>query len=258
MTHVIPLPSPRSPRSPRAAAHDIPDPPRRSPARSSIDSREVEPGACSSPSPASASTATTSPPRRRGGRGRRAGRPARRRPRDRRRRRRGRARRASPAPSSSGLRRPPSSALTGSAGKTSTKDLIAQVLTAQGGPTVAPAGSLNNEIGLPLTALRAAEDTSYLVLEMGARGIGHIRYLTRPRPAEDRPRAQRRHRPHRRVRRPRADRPGQGRAGRGAARRTGVAVLNADDPLVRAMAARTKARVVCSAGPRKPTYAPRT
>lgn len=68
-------------------------------------------------------------------------------------------------------------ALTGSAGKTSTKDLIAQVLQ-QKAPTVWTPGSLNNEIGLPLTALRATEETEHLVLEMGARGIGHIRYLT--------------------------------------------------------------------------------
>ncbi|NEE25302.1 UDP-N-acetylmuramoyl-tripeptide--D-alanyl-D-alanine ligase, partial [Streptomyces sp. SID7982] len=39
-------------------------------------------------------------------------------------------------------------------------------------------GSLNNEIGLPLTALSATAETEHLVLEMGARGIGHIRYLT--------------------------------------------------------------------------------
>ena len=68
-------------------------------------------------------------------------------------------------------------ALTGSAGKTSTKDLIAQVLRSKA-PTVFTPGSLNNEIGLPLTALSATEDTQFLVLEMGARGIGHIRYLT--------------------------------------------------------------------------------
>lgn len=68
-------------------------------------------------------------------------------------------------------------ALTGSAGKTSTKDLVAQVLGSKA-PTVFTPGSLNNEIGLPLTALTATEDTRFLVLEMGARGIGHIRYLT--------------------------------------------------------------------------------
>lgn len=68
-------------------------------------------------------------------------------------------------------------ALTGSAGKTSTKDLTAQLLQRLA-PTVWPPGSLNNEIGLPLTALRADASTRHLVLEMGARGIGHIHYLT--------------------------------------------------------------------------------
>jgi UDP-N-acetylmuramoyl-tripeptide--D-alanyl-D-alanine ligase len=67
--------------------------------------------------------------------------------------------------------------VTGSVGKTTTKDLLLQVL-ASAGPTVAPARSFNNEIGLPLTVLRADEDTRYLVLEMGASGIGHIAYLT--------------------------------------------------------------------------------
>lgn len=68
-------------------------------------------------------------------------------------------------------------ALTGSSGKTSTKDLLAQVL-ADAGETVAPPGSLNNEIGVPLTCCRVAENTKYLVSEMGARGIGHISWLT--------------------------------------------------------------------------------
>ena len=67
--------------------------------------------------------------------------------------------------------------ITGSSGKTSTKDLTAQVVE-RIGPTIAPEGSLNNEIGLPLTVLRADETTRYLVLEMSARGIGHIAYLT--------------------------------------------------------------------------------
>ncbi len=67
-------------------------------------------------------------------------------------------------------------ALTGSQGKTGTKDYLAQVLTAVG-PTVATAGNFNNEIGVPLTVLRATTETSYLVVEMGARGIGHIAYL---------------------------------------------------------------------------------
>jgi UDP-N-acetylmuramoyl-tripeptide--D-alanyl-D-alanine ligase len=66
--------------------------------------------------------------------------------------------------------------VTGSSGKTSTKDLIADVLAAAG-PTVAAVGSLNTEIGLPLTALRVDAATAYLVLEYGARGMGHIAYL---------------------------------------------------------------------------------
>ncbi|GHJ44956.1 UDP-N-acetylmuramoyl-tripeptide--D-alanyl-D-alanine ligase [Catellatospora sp. TT07R-123] len=66
--------------------------------------------------------------------------------------------------------------ITGSSGKTTTKDLIGQLL-AELGPTVAPAGSLNNELGLPYTVLQADEKTRFLVLEMGARGAGHIRHL---------------------------------------------------------------------------------
>jgi UDP-N-acetylmuramoyl-tripeptide--D-alanyl-D-alanine ligase len=66
--------------------------------------------------------------------------------------------------------------ITGSSGKTTTKDLLAQLL-ARHGTTVAPPGSYNNEIGVPLTVLQADESTRYLVLEMGARGRGHIRYL---------------------------------------------------------------------------------
>ena len=66
--------------------------------------------------------------------------------------------------------------ITGSQGKTSTKDLLSQVLETAG-PTVAPAGNLNNELGVPLTVTRIDEQTRYLVAEMGARGIGHIAYL---------------------------------------------------------------------------------
>ncbi|GIF76904.1 UDP-N-acetylmuramoyl-tripeptide--D-alanyl-D-alanine ligase [Asanoa siamensis] len=66
--------------------------------------------------------------------------------------------------------------LTGSSGKTTTKDMVAQ-LAARLGPTVAPPGSLNNELGFPYTVLKADEQTRYLVLEMGARGMGHISYL---------------------------------------------------------------------------------
>jgi UDP-N-acetylmuramoyl-tripeptide--D-alanyl-D-alanine ligase len=67
-------------------------------------------------------------------------------------------------------------AITGSSGKTSTKDLIASVLS-ELGPTVSPVGSFNTEVGLPLTILSADRDTRYLVLEMGMRGEGHIDYL---------------------------------------------------------------------------------
>jgi UDP-N-acetylmuramoyl-tripeptide--D-alanyl-D-alanine ligase len=66
--------------------------------------------------------------------------------------------------------------VTGSSGKTSTKDMIGQVL-ASAGVTHAPAGSLNNELGLPLTLLSAPLDTKYLVAEMGMRGLGHITHL---------------------------------------------------------------------------------
>src|SRR5207244_5984948 len=67
--------------------------------------------------------------------------------------------------------------LTGSQGKTSTKDLLAAVLSSAA-PTIATIGSLNNELGVPLTMLRAGAATRYLVLEMGARHIGDIAKLT--------------------------------------------------------------------------------
>ncbi|KQS64851.1 UDP-N-acetylmuramoyl-tripeptide--D-alanyl-D-alanine ligase [Modestobacter sp. Leaf380] len=66
--------------------------------------------------------------------------------------------------------------ITGSSGKTSTKDLLGQVLDAVA-PTVSPPGSFNNDIGLPLTVLSADAGTRYLVLEMGSRGPGHIARL---------------------------------------------------------------------------------
>lgn len=133
-------------------------------------------------------------------------------------------------------------ALTGSAGKTSTKDLIAQVLRSKA-PTVFTPGSLNNEIGLPLTALTATEETRFLVLEMGARGIGHIAYLTDLTPpkiglvlnvgtahiGEFGGREQIAQAKGELVEALPAD---------------GAAILNADDPLVRAMASRTKAKVL--------------
>ncbi|MFD3453709.1 UDP-N-acetylmuramoyl-tripeptide--D-alanyl-D-alanine ligase [Streptomyces sp. NPDC058691] len=136
-------------------------------------------------------------------------------------------------------------ALTGSAGKTSTKDLIAQVLQRLA-PTVWTPGSLNNEIGLPLTALRADESTRHLVLEMGARGIGHIRYLTELTP----PRiglvlnVGTAHIGEFGGREQIAQAKGELVEGLPEAAEGGIAVLNADDPLVRAMESRTKARVV--------------
>ena len=66
--------------------------------------------------------------------------------------------------------------ITGSSGKTSTKDLLTQVLGAVG-PTVAPVGSFNNEIGVPLTATRVTPEVRFLVSELGARGKGHITFL---------------------------------------------------------------------------------
>ncbi len=67
-------------------------------------------------------------------------------------------------------------ALTGSQGKTGTKDALAQILASRA-PTVGTAANLNNELGVPLTVLRATPETAYLVVEMGARGVGHIAYL---------------------------------------------------------------------------------
>lgn len=136
-------------------------------------------------------------------------------------------------------------ALTGSAGKTSTKDLIAQVLRSKA-PTVFTPGSLNNEIGLPLTALSATEETRFLVLEMGARGIGHISYLTDLTP----PRiglvlnVGTAHIGEFGGREQIAQAKGELVESLPPAEAGGVAVLNADDPLVRAMASRTKARVI--------------
>jgi UDP-N-acetylmuramoyl-tripeptide--D-alanyl-D-alanine ligase len=68
--------------------------------------------------------------------------------------------------------------ITGSSGKTTTKDMVAQILESHG-PTVWPRGSLNTEVGVPLTILEAETGTRFLVLEMAMRGLGHIAYLTR-------------------------------------------------------------------------------
>ncbi len=74
-------------------------------------------------------------------------------------------------------------AITGSQGKTSVKDLLAEVLESSG-PTVSPVGSFNNDLGVPLTVLQADGATAFLVLEMGARGIGHIASLCRIAPPD--------------------------------------------------------------------------
>lgn len=132
--------------------------------------------------------------------------------------------------------------ITGSAGKTTTKDLTAQLLETLG-PTVAPRGSFNNEIGHPLTALQVTAQTRYLVSELSARGIGHIAELCRIAP----PRigavlcVGRAHAGEfgsmDRVAQAKGELPE-------ALPSDGVAVLNADDFRVAAMAARTTARVV--------------
>ncbi len=67
--------------------------------------------------------------------------------------------------------------ITGSVGKTTTKDLL-HALLSDLGPTVAPVGSFNNNIGLPLTALQVNEHTRFLIAEMGANHVGEIANLT--------------------------------------------------------------------------------
>ena len=73
--------------------------------------------------------------------------------------------------------------ITGSSGKTSTKDLVAAVLRASG-PVVAPVGSFNNEVGVPLTATGVDAGTRYLVSEMGARALGDVAALCRITPPD--------------------------------------------------------------------------
>ena len=67
--------------------------------------------------------------------------------------------------------------ITGSVGKTTTKDMLNALLSTLGN-TVAPVGSFNNEIGLPLTSLRVNENTRFLIAEMGANHVGEIAMLT--------------------------------------------------------------------------------
>ena len=132
--------------------------------------------------------------------------------------------------------------ITGSSGKTSTKDLLWSVLQRHG-ETVANVGSLNSEVGVPLTVCRITPTTAYLVLEMGSRGIGHIAYLTR-------------------IAQPQigvvlnvgtahvgefGSREAIGKAKAELVRAlpsSGFAVLNADDPIVWGMASQTSARVI--------------
>jgi UDP-N-acetylmuramoyl-tripeptide--D-alanyl-D-alanine ligase len=132
--------------------------------------------------------------------------------------------------------------VTGSSGKTTTKDLAAQLIERLG-PTIAPAGSFNNEFGHPLTVLRADASTRYLVLELSARGPGHIAYLCGIAPP--------RYGAVLNVGHAHAGEFGgldQVAQAKGelveALPAGGVAILNADDPRVLAMAARTAARVV--------------
>ncbi len=66
--------------------------------------------------------------------------------------------------------------ITGSQGKTTTKDLLRHMLS-QHGQTVAPSGNYNNELGVPLTLLACSSDTRYAVIEMGARHSGDIAHL---------------------------------------------------------------------------------
>lgn len=67
-------------------------------------------------------------------------------------------------------------AVTGSNGKTTTKNLLRAILAAEG-PTVAPEGSFNNHVGAPISMLRVDERTEYLVVEMGASHLGEIARL---------------------------------------------------------------------------------
>jgi UDP-N-acetylmuramoyl-tripeptide--D-alanyl-D-alanine ligase len=69
-------------------------------------------------------------------------------------------------------------AVTGSAGKTATKDILAALLRPVA-RTIATSGNLNNEIGVPLTLLDIQPDTEVAVVEMGMRGRGQIRELAR-------------------------------------------------------------------------------
>jgi UDP-N-acetylmuramoyl-tripeptide--D-alanyl-D-alanine ligase len=66
--------------------------------------------------------------------------------------------------------------ITGSNGKTTTKNMLREILSTSG-ETIAPIESYNNEVGAPISILKVAEKTKYLVVEMGAGGEGSISYL---------------------------------------------------------------------------------
>jgi UDP-N-acetylmuramoyl-tripeptide--D-alanyl-D-alanine ligase len=66
--------------------------------------------------------------------------------------------------------------ITGSQGKTTTKELLASILSSAA-VTVAPHGNFNNEIGAPISLLQCTEETKYCIVEMGARHRGDIAHL---------------------------------------------------------------------------------
>src|SRR5580693_7408819 len=132
--------------------------------------------------------------------------------------------------------------ITGSSGKTSTKDLVAAVLEPLG-EVVAPPGSFNNELGHPWTVLRATRRTDYLVVEMSARHPGNIAALAEIAPpgigvvlnvgtAHLGEFGSREAIAQTKAELPQAVPP------------SGVVILNVDDPVVAAMAHVTAARVV--------------
>ncbi len=132
--------------------------------------------------------------------------------------------------------------ITGSSGKTSTKDLLAQVV-ARLGPTIAPHASYNSEVGVPLTVCRLSLETQFLVAEMGASGVGHIEYLTRVAPPDIAVvlNVGTAHLAEFGSREAIADTKAELVRALGS---DGLAVLNADDDIVAAMADRTTAEVV--------------
>ncbi|MCW2831924.1 MAG: UDP-N-acetylmuramoyl-tripeptide--D-alanyl-D-alanine ligase, partial [Aeromicrobium sp.] len=132
--------------------------------------------------------------------------------------------------------------VTGSQGKTSVKDLVAHVLSSIG-TTIAPVGTCNTELGVPMTVLRADDQTRHLVIEMGARGIGHIATLCAIAPPTIGAVLNVGHAHVGEFGSPEAIAQAKGELVE-ALPADGVAVLNADDPLVAAMASRTSARIL--------------